>query len=308
MPGPCDSCISRSMVHLRYSGQHLCREHFLKDIMRRFKRELRAHDAFGRKGTIGVAVSGGKDSLLCLSLMHELCSGMKGVELRALTIDEGIENYRPSSIELSRNVCARLGVQLDVLSFKVLYGSELDRMVKVSGSNPCTICGILRRRTMNAWAREKGCSLLLTGHNLDDMAQTVLMNVMSADLERLLRLGPHVATIPGLVPRGMPLRTVPETETHLAAMLRGLPIHEFECPYAVSAKRGLFRDLVLQAEDQIPGTRHMLLRFHERLMVDRKLTRPLTRACPRCSEPIFGDAQEGLCKACETLEGLVGRR
>ncbi len=306
MPLPCDSCPKRSVIYLRYSGQHLCADHFLKDIMRRCKKELRTYDAFGRKGTIGIAVSGGKDSLLCLSLMHELSSKIKGVSLRALTVDEGIDGYRPSSVGLSMKVCEELSVPLDVLGFKEIYGKALDELIKESGPNPCTVCGILRRRTMNSWARENRCSLLLTGHNLDDMAQTVLMNVMSADLERLLRLGPHTSKVEGFVPRGMPLRTVPETETHLAAMLRGLPIHEFECPYSASAKRGLFRDLVLEAEDQIPGTRHMLLRFHQSLMADRCIAPPTTKACPRCSEPVIGSKGNDLCKACEVLERLVG--
>jgi len=306
MPRPCDSCSGRSVIYLRYSGQHLCTDHFLKDVMRRYKRELRAHDAFGRKGTIGIAVSGGKDSLLCLSLMHELSYGIKDVSLRALTVDEGIDGYRQSSVALSRQVCDDLDIPLDVIGFRELYGKDLDEMVRGSGSNPCTICGILRRRTMNSWAREHGCSLLLTGHNLDDMAQTVLMNVMSADLDRLLRLGPHTSTIEGFVPRCMPLRTVPETETHLAAMLRKLPIHEVECPYSVSAKRGLFRDLVLEAEDQIPGTRHMLLRFHQSLLAGRTGCPLATKPCTRCSEPVIGVDGSGLCKACELLNGLVG--
>ena len=140
MPNPCDACSKRSIIYLRYSGAHFCRDHFLKDVMRRFKKELRTHDVFGRKGTLGVAVSGGKDSLLCLSLINELASGIEGVTLRALTIDEGISGYRPSSVALSRKVCEDLDVPLDVLSFKDLYGKDLDRMIADGGPNPCSIC------------------------------------------------------------------------------------------------------------------------------------------------------------------------
>ena len=48
--------------------------------------------------------------------------------------------------------------------------------------------------------------MIALGHNLDDMAQTIMMNMQNGDLERTLRLAPHTSTpLEGMVPRIVPL-------------------------------------------------------------------------------------------------------
>mgnify|MGYP001193855195 CR=1 FL=1 len=51
--------------------------------------------------------------------------------------------------------------------------------------------------------------------NLDDMAQSILMNLQKGEIDRSVRLAPHTnSQIEGLVPRIVPLRWVPEQEIH----------------------------------------------------------------------------------------------
>ena len=71
--------------------------------------------------------------------------------------------------------------------------------------------------------KEVGAKYLATGHNLDDMAQSVMMNFVRGDVERLARLGPHNIVQPGMIPRINPLRTLPEKESLLYAMLSAYP-------------------------------------------------------------------------------------
>ena len=177
-------------------------------------------------------------------------------------------------------------------------------MVERSDLGPCTICGILRRRSLNKAALDSDLDILVTGHNLDDVAQTILMNIMSADLQRLVRMGPHLINLPGFVPRAMVLRTTPETETYLSAVLLDLPIHELECPYSEAAQRGLFRDILLKAEGDTPGTRHSLLRFHEQIYPLIPARDSKTRPCIKCSEPVMNPSGEATCKACQLLMDL----
>ncbi|MGA1819846.1 MAG: ATP-binding protein [Thermoplasmatota archaeon] len=308
MTAACDSCARPSVIFMRYSGQHLCQDHFLDLIRRRVRKEVRSQRLLVGRKTIGVAVSGGKDSLLALALLHEIVEPFKDKELTAITVDEGIEGYRPSSVGIARKVAGDLGVRWDLTSFKDLFGTDLDTMVKASGIGPCTICGILRRNALNRAAVRTGSEVLITGHNLDDMAQTVLMNVLGADIHRFARMGPHLDPLPGFVPRGIPLRTTPETETYLAAHLLGIPLYEVECPYAVSAHRGVFSDLLLRAERETPGTRHSLLSFHEKVSPLIARMNSETRRCPGCGEPIVLNGEVELCKACQLLEELgVGK-
>ncbi|MGA1866753.1 MAG: ATP-binding protein [Thermoplasmatota archaeon] len=304
MSNLCDRCRKEPVIFIRYSGQHLCADHFLDLLRRRIRKEARSQRLLNGRKRIGMALSGGKDSLLALKLTYELIEPIKDIEMVALTIDEGISGYRPSSIEIARKVTGKLGIGWELLSFSTLFGLDLDEMVGRSGTGPCTICGIFRRHALNRIARMAKADVLVTGHNLDDMAQTVLMNVMSADLQRFARMGPHMEAVPGLVPRSMPLRTTPETETYLAALLLGLPIHEPECPYSDLAHRRMFQDIVLRAEHDTPGTRHSLLKFHEQVFPFIPRSNVEFGRCPRCHEPVVDRGSTDPCKACRLLDDL----
>ncbi|MGA1872425.1 MAG: ATP-binding protein [Thermoplasmatota archaeon] len=304
MSAVCDRCKRVPVIFIRYSGQHLCGDHFVDLIRRRFGKEARSQGLIKDRSRIGVALSGGKDSILVLKLLHDLAGKIRGKEIVAITIDEGIGGYRETSVDIGKKYTEEIGVEWTLLNFRELFGMALDDMVKSSELGPCTICGTLRRQALNRAAKSSGSDILVTGHNLDDMAQTVLMNVLSADVQRFARMGPHGRTVPGFIPRAMPLRTTPETETYLTATLLGLPLHELECPYAEAAHRGTFRDIIMMAERETPGTRHSLLRFHEHLARYVPTGDAVSNECPRCSEPVSKNDEGNLCKACSLLDQL----
>jgi uncharacterized protein (TIGR00269 family) len=89
------------------------------------------------------------------------------------------------------------------------------------------------------------------------------MNFTRGDVERLARLGPHAKVQPGLIPRIQPLRLIPENETYLYALLRELPFSDDECPYADSALRNEYREIVNRLEDRHPGTKHSIVASYD---------------------------------------------
>jgi uncharacterized protein (TIGR00269 family) len=175
----------------------------------------------------------------------------------------------------------------------------------------CSYCGVFRRQGINHLAEKVGADVIALGHNLDDMAQTVLMNMANADIERTLRLAPHTATpVDGLAPRIVPLRWVPEQEIHLYALHKELPMHHEECPNARGALRWRHREMVAHMEADVPGTRHGLVRMADQIkgLRDQIVAlggegqRPAPPTpCPRCGSPSSG-AQ---CKACD-MRDLLG--
>jgi uncharacterized protein (TIGR00269 family) len=235
---------------------------------------------------------------VALQTIHDLAKARRNVELVALTVDEGIQGYRPHGLEVAARVAKQLGIEHIVRRTKDLAGADMDAIhASRPGLGACSYCGVFRRRIMNDVANEVGATRLVTGHNLDDTAQAILMNLANADLEKLARLGPHEKTKPGLIPRLLPLRVIPESEVYLYAFTRGLAWHDEECPYSVNAARGVYRNVLYQMEEARPGTRHALLRTFDTLkpwLEDNDHRVPLG-ACVRCGEPASGT----LCKVCE---------
>jgi uncharacterized protein (TIGR00269 family) len=301
----CTRCRASSVIHLRYCGQHLCGVHFVEFVDRRVQKEVRKQGGIPADARIAVALSGGKDSTVALHLVHGLVAQRPDVELLAVTVDEGIEGYRPHGLEVAAATTRTLGVEHVITSVKDYAGFTMD---EVKHAQPvrgqCSYCGVFRRRLMNEAARRLDADLLVTGHNLDDVAQSVLMNLSQGELDRLARLGPHTEAKPGLIPRRMPLRMIPEREVYLYAMQRALAWHDEECPYAAGAQRGVFRDILARMEDAKPGTRHALLRTFDQLqplLSGLDATVPLG-TCGRCGEA----SSQNVCQACRLLEEAQG--
>jgi len=296
----CSGCARPAVVDAPYRGAHLCGDHLRATVVERFRQEMhRQLPRFGR-GTVAVALSGGKDSSAALALSARYFSRRPTVRLVAISVDEGIDGYRAATLEAARRLTASLQIPHTVVEARGTLGTTTDeRARELPGVPPCSFCGVWRRQLLNRAARDVGADVLVLGFNLDDLAQTVLMNLVRGDLDRLVRMAPHRRRQPGLVPRIAPLATVPEREVYLFAREEGLPFDHAECPHADRAQRNLFRKIVWELEEAQPGTRQALLRTQERL-VERWLAEgdggaPTT--CRACGEPASGE----FCRACEFL-------
>ncbi len=299
---PCNKCKMGSVAFIRYSGAHLCAAHFSEFVEGRVKHELRRQVDLVGGERIAVAVSGGKDSTVALHMIAKILGERRRLDIAAITVDEGIRGYRESSMPIVANQCRRLGIEHIVTSFEDLFGMTMDDIARAEREiSTCSYCGVLRRAAMNRAAREWRATHLATGLNLDDSAQSILMNISRGDVERLARLGPHRRTQNGLVPRIQPLRTIPESETTLYAIANRLAFHDLECPYASEALRNSYRSVVAELDDRYPGTRHSILKSYDELLPGlEKLYPPAKLNTCECGEPTAGTT----CKACELLGQL----
>ena len=300
----CDRCGAPAVEWIRYSGAHLCREHFLEFVERRAKRQLRSQVDLHGGERIAVGMSGGKDSSTTAFLLAKFFENRRDIELIGITIDEGIASYRPQGIEFARRLCAHLGMEHRVLAYTETAGHTMDEVVSVDPhAIPCSYCGPFRRQALNRAAREVDADYVATGLNLDDTAQSILMNIARGDVEKLARLGPHDVRQPGLVPRIQPLRLIPEKEVYLYAILWGIEFHDATCPYAERAQRGRFREILHRLEEESPGTRHAIVSGYDQMrpLLQSKFPPADLNACARCGEPTVNE----VCKACELRERIA---
>ncbi len=293
----CDKCKQPAVTFIRYSGAHLCSDHFIEFVDKRVKKEISKQCRLPKNAKLAVALSGGKDSTLALYMIKNIFGKHRDLELIAITVDEGIAGYRPNSIKAAKKTANELEVPHYITTFSDHLGFTLNTIEPHTHElTPCTYCGVFRRFLLNTTAKELNVTRLVMGHNLDDMVQSIIMNIFKGDPQKLVRLGPHRHIQPGLIPRLMPLRTIPEKESYLYTMLSGLTIYDGECPYAIYAQRGLFRDMLARAEDATPGTRHAILSFYDQTI--EALTQHFTPAklnkCDQCGEP----TNKKKCKTC----------
>jgi uncharacterized protein (TIGR00269 family) len=338
----CTKCERDAVMHAAYSGSHLCEAHFVESVNRRVRRRVREDNLVPRDATPEdpetwvVGLSGGKDSVVLTQILHETFQEDPRIELVALTIHEGIEGYRDESVDACLELTDDLEIRHEVVSYSEEFGVEMDDVVEDDPENmaACAYCGVFRRDLLERYADEFGADKLLTGHNLDDEAQTALMNFLEGDVAQIAKhfdasLGPFEDRShrsdedtegdddgsrsredqDRFVPRAKPLRDVPEKEVALYCHLRDLPAHITECPHASEAYRGEIQHLLHGLEENHPGTRHSILAGYEELAGivadeyhdDGDDDRAALGDCERCGSTTTRD----VCRKCQLLDALA---
>ncbi len=309
----CDRCHLRpAFVYQPHTKMALCRKCFIEDVTERVKAEVRRWNMIEPGDVILLALSGGKDGYTLLDVMSRIYRPDK---LIGLNIVEGIRGYnKEEDAKHLVSTAKQLGVDVIVTSVKDYAGLSIDEMASLAKErrtriSVCTYCGISRRRIMNAYARELGANKLATAHNLDDEAQTAVINLARGDLDSLLRQHPlgELVRDRRLVRRIKPLRKVYESETATFAYLRGYHLQETECPYIYEQPtlRAKIRRALYSLESERPGSLLALMELLDELLEPlAKSRRPFTglSSCARCGEPV--PPGRTLCKLCELLDGL----
>ena len=318
----CDRCGRDAIYHAAYAGTHLCGRHLCESVEKRVRRRVRDDNLLSRSATPEnpqrwvIGLSGGKDSVVLTQILTETFDDDPRVKLIALSIHEGIEGYRDESLAACRELAAELDITHETVSYAEEFGVEMDEVVDDDPENmaPCAYCGVFRRDLLEAYAAEYDADKLLTGHNLDDEAETAVMNFFEADTERMARhydasLGPFPDRnlTDRFVPRAKPLRDVPEKEVALYAHVRDLPAHITECPHASEAYRAEIQEMLLAWEERHPGTRHSIMAAYEELagLAAQKYrseteTSDELSPCVECGSETPND----VCRKCSLLESL----
>lgn len=308
----CAVCGLRDAVVMqRHSGRALCRDCFINDLMSRVKREIEKFRMFSESDRLMIAASGGKDSYVLLDLILRLHDPSK---IGVVTIVEGIEGYnRLEDVEKIKRLASVQGVDVIVLSLKNYIGYSLTELVSLGSArdikvSPCTFCGVLRRKAINEVARDLGFTKVLTAHNLDDEAQTIVLNILRGDLFRLVQTLPNGPILSKLFVRKVkPLRKIYEEEIAIYAHLIGYEFQTTDCPYLrySPSLRAKIREYLYKLERERPGT---LLNLIERVddvltkYVSRYMNYPELPKCATCGEPTA--YERSYCMACELLTKL----
>merc|ERR1719183_3447779 len=118
----------------------------------------------------------------------------------------------------------------------------------------CSSCGVFRRQALDRGALDLKATKIATGHNADDIAETVLMNVLRGDVARLQRCTLATTGADGALPRSKPFKHAYEKEIVMYAHFKRLDYFSTECIYSPNAYRGFAREFLKDIERIDPRT------------------------------------------------------
>lgn len=317
MPVLCSAKCGRNAVLKRpKTGCALCKECFFIAFESEVHDTIIKGQLFKEGQHVAVGASGGKDSTVLAYVLQTLNTRHKyGLQLTLLSIDEGITGYRDDSLVMVKKNRDEYGLPLKILSYKDLYGWTMDSIVKEVGrKSNCTYCGVFRRGALERGAAMLNADVIATGHNADDMAETVLMNIMRGDVARLHRCCDTITNDPSStqtkmnandgkdLPRVKPLRYCYEKEIVLYAHFAKLPYFSTECTFSPLAYRGHARTFLKDLERLRPSVIMDIIHSGEYLQVGIVEQLPSRGHCKQCGQ--VSSASGGICKSCMLLDSL----
>lgn len=304
-PKTCALCQkSRAILKRPKTGQQICKECFFYVFETEVHNTITEANLFKWGDRVAIGASGGKDSTVLAYVMKTLNERYNyGLELFLLSIDEGITGYRDDSLETVKRNQQQYSMPLKILSYDELYGWTMDRIVsKIGKKNNCTFCGVFRRQALDRGAAMLKVDHIVTGHNADDIAETVLMNVMRGDIARLGRCTMICTQGEDTIKRSKPFKYAYEKEIVMYAYFKRLDYFSTECIYSPDAYRGHARVFLKDLEAARPSAIIDIIHSGEafELREEVKKVQKAQQICQRCGYM----SSNSLCKACTLLEGL----
>ncbi len=302
----CSKCGEEAVIYREYEGRALCRKHFSVSINRQVKKTIREGELVESGDRIAVGLSGGKDSAVLLDQLVRIFGDRPDIDIVAVAVHEGIDEYRQRSISAAEELCEDLGVELEVGRYSDYYDLGMDDVAGAGERGNCTYCGILRRDLLNRLARKVEADKIAIGHNLDDEAQSILMNYIKGDTKRLARIGPRTDQVSHekFVPRIKPLIDCMEREIALYSKLHDLGVID-RCPHVQeSTLRPMVKSFLNRLESEMPGTKYSIVSQGRRLsgLVEEEydFDKEQLKECSRCGEPCSSE----VCRKCRLLEDI----
>ncbi|MCJ1376557.1 nucleotidyltransferase [Loxospora ochrophaea] len=256
-PSLCSNChVGRALIIRPKDHQKLCKACFIDIFEAETHNTIVSNGLFRHGERVAIGASGGKDSTVLASILKTLNHRYNyGLDLVLLSIDEGIKGYRDDSLETVKRNAVQYEMPLHIVGYDELYGWTMDQVVSQIGKRGnCTYCGVFRRQALDRGAARLGIKHVVTGHNADDIAETVMMNLLRGDLPRLARATSIVtASAASEIKRSKPLKYAYEKEIVLYAHHKKLDYFTTECVYSPEAFRGSARTLIKDLERVRPS-------------------------------------------------------
>lgn len=224
-------------------------EKMLRRIEKRFAKGVVEYGLIEEGDKILIGLSGGKDSLALVELLARRARIYKP-RFSVVAAHVVMKNIAyESDIDYLRRYAESWGMPL------VVYETEFDASTDTRKS-PCFLCSWNRRKALFTVAKEQGCNKIALGHHMDDILETLLMNITFQ--------GAFGTMPPRLVMKKFdmtiirPMCLVHESDLEELASARGFRKQVKNCPYEHDSHRSSMKDVLKQLEAMNPEARYSL--------------------------------------------------
>lgn len=269
------------------------------NIEKEIIKTIKKYSLIRKNDKVVVALSGGKDSTSILYILKKLNYNAKGLMID-LDLSQWSKTHKKNMIQF----CEEIDVPLTIVDLKKELGQGIcfikTVLKKQKNLTGCAVCGTIKKWILNKWAKKLKADKLVTGHNLDDESQNVLMNFLKGNI--LLGINSSPATggilIKGFVQRVKPLFFIPESEILKYAKQRKFNILYDKCPCAFETYRVETREWMSNINNK--EKLKIVKEFQKLIPKLRKENNQKCEKCEKCGEPSRGKT----CNACKIFEYL----
>lgn len=304
----CVVCRDRAVIEEARHRAAWCGAHFTDHVQHQVRKAIDSPPAaapsermFSYADRVLVAVSGGKDSLALWDILLDL-----GYQVDGLYVGLGIGGYSSRSEALCREFADQRGARLHVVDLADAYGYTTPSGAQATGRGACGVCGLSKRYVFNRVAVEHGYTVMVTGHNLDDEAATLLGNIVRWNDEFLARQRPLLpSTGPNQTRKCKPLYRLSEREMAAYCVVRGIDYVVEECPLVDGNTGQELKQALDLLEATSPGVKAQLLfgflQRHQSWVAGGADDDAVLFACDACGMPTVSD----VCAFCRQRERIT---
>ena len=230
-------------------GKFTEEEKLVRRIEQKFTKGIVRYGLIEDGDRILIGLSGGKDSLALLELMARRARIFKP-KFSVVAVHVVMTNIAyESNTDYLREFAESRGVEF--VRFETSFDASTD-----TRKSPCFLCSWNRRKALFTVAKEYHCNKVALGHHMDDILETLLMNMTFQ--------GAISTMPPKLVMRKFDMTIIrPMCLVHESDLLELAKAHAYQkqvknCPYETDSHRSDMKEVLRKLEEMNPEARYSL--------------------------------------------------
>ncbi len=204
----------------------------MKSLSGKVARAIKDYQMIPRGATIGVALSGGKDSIALLYILKGL---QQSLQFQLYPIHAKVSDYDTTILS---DYCKQLKLPYTELSVPLDY-SALNK-------KECFVCSRFIKGYITKHLKDEKIKTVAFGHHADDVAATFFINLTNHN-----KIGAFLPVLSGTksgVDTIRPLIYNREKELENLVREKNLPLLDYHCPYAKNNIRWKLKEKIAQLE------------------------------------------------------------